>query len=160
MLPAGLWPLTLGLPILAYVAQSDLRRMRIPNWTALALVAVFVLTAPFVGWTEAGWRALSAAIVFAVGFALFALRIVAGGDVKILAALALLVPVATLTLFWLVFAGAMAAAILLVVALRALPAARGTGWVSMRARGTLPMGIAIAAAGWVHWAILAAVNAG
>ena len=52
----ALLPLVAFGPILVLAGLSDLRRMRIPNWTSLAAVALFVLTAPVIGWEEAGWR--------------------------------------------------------------------------------------------------------
>ena len=144
---AGLLPIALFAPILVYAGFSDLQRMRIPNWTSLVAVAIFVLTAPLVGWPEAGWRALAAAVIFAIGLALWAFRLFGAGDVKLLSALMLLVPTAHLSLFWNLFAASLLIGIALVTGLRRIPALRRTGWVSMRAERHLPMGISIAMAG-------------
>ena len=150
-----LLPLTLALPILAYVAASDLRRMRIPNRASWAMLLLYAFSLPLIGLPAAGAQLLAAVTVFALGLALFMLRILAGGDVKFLAALMLVIPAGTWTVFAFVFSVAMLVAILGVTGLRQVPVMRGIGWVSMRSRGTLPMGVAMALAGAGHLALLA-----
>lgn len=144
---AGLLPLTLFAPVLLYAGLSDLRRMRIPNWTSLVAVAVFALAIPLLGLAEAGWRALFAGAIFGIGLALWSLRLFGAGDVKLLSALVLLVPSAQIGLFWNLFAVCLLVGLALVTGLRAIPAMRQTGWVSMRAERHFPMGISIALAG-------------
>lgn len=73
-----------------YAAYSDWRRYTIPNFISLIVIALYpvaVLTAP----GEIDWlfSLLTAAIVFAVGFTLFAVGFLGGGDVKIFTALSL-----------------------------------------------------------------------
>lgn len=150
-----LLPLALAVPILVWIAWTDFRIMRIRNSAVLLAVAVFVLTAPFLGLQEAGLRLLAGAAVFAVGLALFALRMVGGGDVKMAGALMLLVPSGTYALFGTVFSLALMVAILAVVSLRAIPALRRSGPVSLRARGTFPMGLAFGLGGVMHLCALA-----
>ncbi|PWC43075.1 prepilin peptidase [Azospirillum sp. TSO22-1] len=63
---------------------------RIPNWTVLLLLAGF----PVAGLLAPGgvpwlWHLAAAALVFAVGLGLFALRLAGGGDVKLLTTVAL-----------------------------------------------------------------------
>lgn len=145
-----LLPLALAVPILAWIAWTDFRYMRIRNSAVMLAVAVFVLTVPAIGLPEAGLRLLAATVVFLAGFALFAARIVGGGDVKMAAALMLLVPSGTYTLFGTVFSAAMLIAILVILALRAVPALRRSGPVSLRARGTFPMGLAFGLGGVMH----------
>ena len=144
---AGLLPLVLFAPVLVYAGLSDLRQMRIPNWTSLAAIALFVVTIPLVGLSEAGWLALFAAAIFGIGVALWAFRLFGAGDVKLLSALVLLVPSAHLATFWNLFAASLLVGIACVTGLRAIPAMRETGWVSMRAARHFPMGISIALAG-------------
>jgi len=142
-----LLPLIAFAPILVLAVLSDLRRMRIPNWASLAAVAIFVVGLPVIGWPEAGWRLAAAGGLFVIGLALWALRAFGAGDVKLLSALLLLVPSHHLWLFWEVFAASLAVGLILVTGLRASGALRRTGWVSMRAAGSFPMGISIAMAG-------------
>lgn len=75
---------------LVWAAGSDLLRLRIPNPAVLAIAALYplyALSAPEpVDWPGA---LAVAGVVLAVGFALFASRILGGGDAKLLAAVAL-----------------------------------------------------------------------
>lgn len=155
--PTDLLPLALATPILLWIGWTDFRHMRIRNRAVLLTVAVFVVTVPFVGLPEAGLRLLAAAIVFLVGLALFAARMLGGGDVKMAAAILLLVPSGTYTLFATLFSVALLIAILAVVGLRAVPALRRSGPVSLRARGTVPMGLAFALVGVLHLGALASL---
>ena len=150
-----LLPLALAVPVLVWIAWTDFRYMRIRNRAVLVAVAIFAVTAPFIGLEEAGWRLLAAAIVFGTGIVLFALRVLGGGDVKMAGALMLLVPTGTYTLFGYVFSAATLLAILLILGLRAVPGLRRSGPVSLRARGTLPMGVAFGLCGVLHLAVLA-----
>ncbi len=152
-----LLPLALAVPILVWIAWTDFRLMRIRNGAVLLTVAVFALTAPLIGWPEAGWRLLAAAVVFVVGFALFALRAMGGGDVKMATALMLLVPSGSYTLFGYVFSAAILIALLAILGLRAIPSLRRSGPVSLRARGTFPMGLAFGLGGVMHLGVLAAL---
>lgn len=150
-----LLPLLLAAPILVWIAWTDLWSLRIRNRAVLAAVALFVATAPLIGWEEAGLRLLAGAAVFAVGFALFAARLMGGGDVKMGSALLLFVPSGTLALFAYAFSVAMLLGIATVAALRQVPALRRAGPVSLRAQGTFPMGLAFALGGLLHLALLA-----
>lgn len=78
----------MGLTVAA--AIGDVKTYRIPNAFSLALLALyplFALTAPYAVAPLASLGVMAA--VLAVGFALFALRLVGGGDVKLLTALSL-----------------------------------------------------------------------
>ncbi len=76
---------------MAITAFSDLLSMTIPNRVSIILCAAFLLLAPFagLGLEAIAWHMLGALIVFLVGFALFAARVMGGGDAKVLAASAL-----------------------------------------------------------------------
>src|SRR3546814_7659686 len=85
---------TLG-ALLCYAAVSDAQRRIIPNWltTMIALLAVPYWAAVGIGfWPEMAMQIALALSVFAVFAGLFALGLVGGGDVKLLAALALWLP--------------------------------------------------------------------
>jgi len=145
-----LFPLVLLAPILAAVAYFDLRYMRIPNALVLLALALFVLSAPFLGWPEIGTRVAASLVVLVIGFALFAMGMFGGGDAKMMAALMLFVPSQSYTLFGYGFSAAMLAGIGLILLLRRVPVLTETSWVSFQQRGTFPMGISIAMAGLVH----------
>ncbi|MEM7041526.1 MAG: prepilin peptidase [Pseudomonadota bacterium] len=71
-------------------ALIDIECRRLPNWltsAVAALYALFVAVNPIpIDWMSAF---VTAGLVFAAGFALFAFGLMGGGDVKLLAALAL-----------------------------------------------------------------------
>jgi prepilin peptidase CpaA len=72
-------------------AVTDLFTMTIPNRLSIFLVASFVVLAPVSGlpWAEISMSFAAAAVVLAVCFGFFALNVMGGGDVKLLAATAL-----------------------------------------------------------------------
>ena len=84
--------LLLGLYVVpvAVAMGWDAVAYRIPNWTVGVLLAGFALAVPLapegLPWLE---HLAAAALVFAGGVGLFALRLAGGGDIKLLAAVAL-----------------------------------------------------------------------
>lgn len=84
------WPVA---AIALWAAAVDALYMRIPNAVHVALLAVFVvLVVPGLPWQETAARLVVAAVLFAVGFGLYAANVMGAGDVKYLAAAAPLVP--------------------------------------------------------------------
>lgn len=90
LLFAHLLTLSLFLGLLVAAALGDIKSYRIPNAFSLALLALyplFALTAPH---PVAPLLSLGvASIVLAAGFALFSMRMMGGGDVKLIAAASL-----------------------------------------------------------------------
>src|ERR1700742_2496864 len=81
-----------ALPVLlAAAAGWDLASFTIPNFLSLALVALFAVFIICAGlsWHAAGWHLLAGLLGLCIGFALFALRYIGGGDAKLFAAVAL-----------------------------------------------------------------------
>ncbi|WP_413872611.1 prepilin peptidase [Albidovulum sp.] len=150
-----LLPLVMIAPLLAWGAWSDLRRMQIPNALSLAAVAVFAAAAAVAPPDDLLPRVTIAAAVLGIGFASYLFGLFGGGDVKMLSALLLFVPVSTLSLFAYVFSASMLAGILIVLSLRRLPAAQGLGWKSISGSTGFPMGLSIAMAGIAHPAAVA-----
>jgi prepilin peptidase CpaA len=78
---------------LVFAALSDLVSLRIPNWLTGALALAFPAAALIAGSGLSGVDWLShieaGAAMFALGAMLFACRLLGGGDVKLLAAMAL-----------------------------------------------------------------------
>jgi prepilin peptidase CpaA len=76
--------------LLVFTAVSDVRRYLIPNWISIGIALAFV---PFAALSPLpiDWLGslITAAAALAVGFALFSLRVMGGGDVKLIAACAL-----------------------------------------------------------------------
>ena len=101
-------PLFIGLGLTALAAAIlyfDLRFRRIPDWitfAALGLFAIWVLVDPDLTLIP---RLIQAAGAFALCFLLFALRILGGGDAKVIPALALFVSPAFAGQTMLLFAG-------------------------------------------------------
>lgn len=151
-------PLHLLAPVLLMVFYFDLRYLRIPDALTLIAIVLFVLTVPLLDLGEAGWRILGAALVFAIGFAMFAVRLVGGGDVKFLAALMLFVPSHSYPLFMLNFSATLILGIAIILTLRVAPVFQGGQFISIKAKSRFPMGISIAVTGLSHPFIVAALG--
>lgn len=135
-------------PLMLAVILCDLRLMRIPNrLVGLVLVVAIVSLAMTEPLTEVLWRFCAALVVFAAGLALFAARLMGGGDVKLMAALTLLIPTAALPVFGLLFSACIVLGVILLVALRAMSDAQSTRWLSLRDRRRFPLGLSIGMAG-------------
>jgi prepilin peptidase CpaA len=137
----------------AFAAAMDLFTMTIPNRVSLALLAAFVVLAPFAGLGPAQMAQHMAAgfTVLLVGVLLFIPGWIGGGDAKLAAAVALWVGFENLVpyLFWVALAGGMLAGIF--SAFREMPLPRlviAEGWaVRLHSRdGGIPYGIALGAA--------------
>ncbi|MGI9510984.1 MAG: A24 family peptidase [Geminicoccaceae bacterium] len=84
-------------------ALIDIECRRLPNWLTSAVVCLYGL-AVAVSPTPIDWMSafIVAAVVFVIGFACFAFRLMGGGDVKLLAGLALWAGVEHVALFLIV----------------------------------------------------------
>lgn len=80
----------LALCLTTLAAWSDMRSLTIPNWISLAICAIYpvvVLTSPIpVDWL---WSLFVFFSVFVIGFLLFVIGALGGGDVKLISALSL-----------------------------------------------------------------------
>ncbi|WP_170476434.1 prepilin peptidase [Ruegeria arenilitoris] len=142
-----LGPLILIAPLLIIMALHDLKFLKISNFLVLAMIAVFLLSAPFfLTWQEISYRILFAVAVFFLGFAGFAFRLWGGGDVKAIAALVLFVPSYSLLLFFFCFAASMGIGMFVVVSCRFLVLPQCV-WSALRPKAGYPMGVSIAMAG-------------
>jgi prepilin peptidase CpaA len=137
-----------------FAAFTDLFSMTIPNRVSLFLVAGFLLLAPFAPGMNLqlfGWHIAAGALVLSVTFALFAFRIIGGGDAKLVAAVALWVGWEHLLLYVLLAGmagGALAVGLLM---FRAVPLPLRLAkevWLERlhKPRGDIPYGIALSAA--------------
>ena len=137
--------------LLCAAAWTDLESRIIPNVIpvavfVVALAACIVLPDLRADW---GWRTASFAVMFVIGFAAFATRILGGGDVKLLIALSpwIVLPKLANLLFFVGVAGGALALFFILAALARQEAAK----TALRQR--IPYGVAILA-GAVAVAIL------
>lgn len=143
---------------MAFAASMDLLTMTIPNRVSVALVAAFLLAAPFasLGWAGFASHLAAGSMMLVVGIVIFSLGWVGGGDAKLLAAAAL----------WMGFENLLAYMVLVgvaggILAIAILTYRRFTPplWLcrqewAMRlhdSKGGLPYGVALAGAGlWIY----------
>lgn len=142
------------LPIVLWVAWSDMSRMKIPNKAVLTLLAVYVVVGPFVLPLEAYlWQYANFAVILAIGFVVTSLGLAGAGDSKFAAAMAPFVFVEDLAPFLYLFAAVVLAAFVAHRAARRIPAVTGAlpHWESFH-RKDFPMGLALGGALALHLA--------
>ena len=87
-----LWFFLALIPICLIVAKNDLKEMKIPNWTVLTMVALFIvlgfLVLPFEVYY---WRFIGLAVTLVAGFLLSMAKLMGAGDAKFMAAAALFI---------------------------------------------------------------------
>jgi prepilin peptidase CpaA len=146
-----------ALPLLLVAAAGwDLASFTIPNFLSAGLLAAFALFAFAAGltFTVIGWHVLAGLLGLFIGFTLFALGYIGGGDAKLFAALALWLGFADLMPYALlasVFGGVLTLGIML---LRQCPLpgalARQAWIVTLHdARSGIPYGVALAAGAFI-----------
>lgn len=143
------WFLPFVLPICIYVAWSDLREMRIPNISVLALALVFVVGGYFLLPIEAyGMRLLQLAAVLVIGFVVSSLGLVGAGDAKFAAAMAPFIAPGDGLFFLMLFALVLIGSWLTHRGAGRVPAVRRAtpDWVSWDRGKLFPMGVALAGA--------------
>ncbi len=147
--------LCLLFPAMAILAAVyDARSMTIPNWISIVLAISYVPVAFIVGLplVDIGWSVGIGFIALVIGIALFAFRILGGGDAKLLAASAMWVGLSGLLPFLLYTALAGGALSLFLLLARKwmplMPVVVGPQWMQrlLEPKGDIPYGIAIAVA--------------
>lgn len=134
--------------LLLLAAGQDLWKLKISNVFPIALIALYIIRAIIVGLQTDMWQNLAVfALALSAGTILFAKRWLGGGDVKLFAAAALWFDftAAPYLLFAITFGGALVALAFIFIR-RLLPTGLGekTGWESLKRRGPIPYGLAIA----------------
>ena len=85
----ALWLLLPVLPVAFYIAWKDMRDLKITNNSLIMLLAVFTIFGPFAfGLPQYFWQWLHVPVALAVCMALWALRVMGGGDAKMIAVMA------------------------------------------------------------------------
>lgn len=140
-------------PLLVAVILYDMRFMRLPNTLALLFVLVFVAGLPAASSLQAvGWQVVAAVLVFCAGLAANAAGLWGGGDVKILSALVLNIPVSGLLMFFFALCACLFFGILALQLLRRALHGR-TGWQGLNEQGRYPVGLSIGFAGLIYLAL-------
>lgn len=133
--------------ILIVAIVLEVKTGRIPNWLTFLPVALFVAVAVTAeDWTALYWQLGLAGAVFLFGLVLFAFAGIGAGAVKLMAGVALFVPLDKAFLAFIVFMGAFFVSSVLVVQLRKAIGSDQSTWHWL-ANAVLPMTIPIAAAG-------------
>lgn len=131
----------------AIASWFDTKQRRLPNWLALALLLAGLCYAALVGGLpQLGSHMLHAAIALCVGMALFAARVVGGGDAKYYAATAAWFSL-SLGLQLLVWTALSGLVVLLVWSVLRRMKGKTAGFGSREQSDQLPYGVAIALAG-------------
>ncbi|WP_341367083.1 prepilin peptidase [Yoonia sp. BS5-3] len=83
------WFLPAVIPLAMYISWNDMRSMKITNQSMLVLLIVFIVLGPFAfGLRTYFWQFLHFPFVLIIGMALWSLRLMGGGDAKMLAVMA------------------------------------------------------------------------
>jgi prepilin peptidase CpaA len=135
------------LPIAVWAAASDLKRMKIPNRSVLAMAAV---------WPALGWLAVPTWTAWFWGFAIMAIVLVAlyllyttgtfgAGDAKYAAAMSGIFVCTSIVFFLALLATSMIAALVLHRIARGIPAIRRMtpDWISWEQKRYFPFGLAL-----------------
>lgn len=142
---------------MAFAAATDLLTYKIPNSISIALVAAFLVLAPFsgLGWNGFLLHVATFAAVLALGFSLFTFGLFGGGDAKLLAAAALWIGYESLLPYMTMVAILGGVLAILLIGFRRFPlpeAASRLAWLARLhdPKSGIPYGIALAmAALWV-----------
>ena len=136
------------LPIAIWAAVSDMKRMKIPNVSVIAMAAIWPLIGwtlvPFSGWL---WGLALMAIVFAVGFLIYLTGTFGAGDAKYSAAMAGMFVGGDIGQILLIILLCMFGALFLHRLLRSLSVVRNAtpDWESWTQRRYFPFGLALSA---------------
>ena len=140
---APVWLVALLLLTLVAAVVEDASRLRISNLICLAVLVEAVAAMAIEGFSTSLWQnAVALACVLAVGTVAFATRLLGGGDVKLLAALALWLDLQHLV--WLIAAVFIAGGLVAVAYLSTRLVTSGAAAIRQKDR-RIPYGIAIAA---------------
>lgn len=143
----ALWFLPFLIPITIWVAWSDMSRMKIPNLAVGATFLVFVVVGLFaLPFTEYLMRYLHIAVVLAIAFALWSLRVMGAGDAKFLAVMAPFIYRADWYPFMYILGATIIAAFIVHRTIKATPIRQMVPHWESWERRDFPMGMALAPA--------------
>lgn len=139
--------------LMALIAWFDLKQLRIPNWSVLGVIALFLVTGLWgLEFSTYLWRILHGVIVLFVGFALyqFAGGHVGGGDIKLIAALTPFIAGRDLLFVLTVFAVLSFAGIMIHKFIRTRLRDRTTGWAALDQKKFFPAGLLLGGTIMIH----------
>ncbi|MDU8910368.1 prepilin peptidase [Aestuariicoccus sp. MJ-SS9] len=142
---AALWFAPFVIPICLYVGFSDMRAMKIPNYTVVALFAVYVVVGLIALPLDTYlWRFVHLLVVLVAGIALNAGGVMGAGDAKFAAAAAPMIHIGDLRFLMALFAATLLAAFVAhrigkFTGLRRL----APDWKSWQTGSKFPMGLAL-----------------
>ena len=131
-------------PLMAVIARYDLKELRIPNWTVLAAVAIYLATASWGLPIDIFlWRLGHGVIALLLGFVLYQLvgGSIGGGDLKLIAALTPFVAGQDVGFVLIVYVVASFAGLILHRFVHAMLRGRETGWTALDQRIYFPAGL-------------------
>lgn len=142
---AALWFAPFVVPICLYVCWSDMRAMRIPNYTVVALFVVYALVGLLALPTDDYlWRYVHLIVVLVAGIALNAGGAIGAGDAKFAAAAAPFIHLGDLRFLIALFAANLLAAFVAHrLAKYSLLKRLAPGWKSWETGARFPMGLAL-----------------
>ena len=139
---AAYWFLPAIIPIALFISWNDMRDMKITNNTVIVVMVAYGLLGPFAfGWSMYFWQWLHFPIALVVCMALWALRVMGGGDDKLIAAMAPIFVMADVEVILRIFAASLIAALVVHTFFRLTPLKRPVAeWKSWNAGAYFPKG--------------------
>jgi prepilin peptidase CpaA len=142
---AAVWLFLGSLPICFWVILSDLRAMRIPNTSVLALIAVFLLVGIWVlPWSVVASQLIHLVVVLVLGIVLNAAGVFGAGDAKFAAAAAPFVMLGDAGFVMMLLTLNLMAALLTHRLVARTPLRKlAPGWESWERKKDFPMGLSL-----------------
>lgn len=139
---AAFWFLPAVIPIAIFISWNDMRSMKITNNSVIVLIATYALLGPFAfGFEMYLWQWLHFPIVLVVCLILWMLRLMGGGDAKMIAAMAPFFVVADLELILRLFVACLISALIVHSLFRFTPLKKPVAeWQSWNAGRYFPKG--------------------
>ena len=120
------------IPLMILTAYWDLKALKIPNWLVLCVLVTFVITGLWgLPLDTFFWRLLYGVIALGVGFGLFALGAIGGGDAKMAAALVPFAVPSDAAVLLLLYAILTLALLMVVRLIMQMVRHRETGWLAL-----------------------------
>ncbi|MGJ8589105.1 MAG: prepilin peptidase [Yoonia sp.] len=155
---AAYWFLPAVIPLALFISWNDMRDMKITNKTVAVTLAVYAVLGPFAfGWEMYLWQWLHFPIALVVCMALWSLRVMGGGDAKLIAAMAPFFVMSDLEVILRIFAASLLGALVVHTVFRLTPLKRPVSeWKSWNAGRYFPKGFPLSMT-LVLYLVLAAV---
>lgn len=109
---AAYWFLPVVVPLAIYIAWNDMRSMKISNASVVVLLIAYGILGPFAfGFEMYLWQWLHFPVLLVICMALWALRVMGGGDAKLIAAMSPMLVVADTALILRLFVACLVGAL-------------------------------------------------